>query len=78
MKNKINSAAFILVLIIFAAHLVSGQTTTETPSAEKERIEAERAWEQLIEMKGGREKLHSITNMLTEISSMTLLDIYPE
>ena len=32
--------------------------------ADKERREAERMWEQMIKVKGGRERLHAITNML--------------
>lgn len=47
------------------------------PSAD-ERREAEKTWEALIKTKGGREKLHSITSMLTDRSKSDIqLDIFP-
>lgn len=65
----------ILCLITLCTGFAHAQV--KPPSAE-ERREAEKAWEALIKAKGGREKLHSITNMLTNLSaSSTRLDIFP-
>jgi hypothetical protein len=47
-------------------------------AAIEEKREAEKAWEALIRAKGGRERLHSITNMLTEFLTETRLDIFPD
>jgi hypothetical protein len=54
------------------------------PTAEEKR-EAEKAWEALVKAKGGRERLHSINNMLTkskwylseQYGPFTRLDVFP-
>jgi hypothetical protein len=54
---------------------IAAQETLSTPNGKRE---AEKSWESLIKEKGGREKLYSINNMLTELSaSSTRLDIFP-
>jgi hypothetical protein len=49
----------------------------EKVAALDEHKEAKKAWEDLIISKGGREKLESIRNMLTETESLTRLDVFP-
>lgn len=63
-KNKLRTLTLIIGIIVFAASLAAAQETTTTAQADKERVQAERLWEQVIKVKGGREKLHSITNMM--------------
>ena len=54
----------ILCLIILTATIARTQEAPETRNAEKDRIEAERLWEQMVKVKGGRERLYSISNMM--------------
>lgn len=42
-----------------------------------ERRQAQRAWDALVKQKGGRERLHSISNILSEFSNTTRLDVFP-
>jgi len=52
----------------------------KTPTADEKR-DAEKAWEFLIKAKGGREKLHSITNMLysrSDDGNRTQLYVFPD
>ena len=51
----------IVVLVIGLSAMCFGQEATR---ADKERLRAERIWEEMVKVKGGREKLHSISNML--------------
>lgn len=51
-------------------------------STEKEKIEAEQLWERMIEVKGGREKLHSINNLKWSVgdkpeNTAIYLEVYP-
>lgn len=51
-----------------------------TPPTADEKREADKAWEFLIKAKGGREKLHSITNMLysrSDYGNWTRLYVFP-
>lgn len=50
--------------MLFVVNIGFGQKIPEKIKAEKERIEAEKFWNEMIEAKGGREKLHSVSNML--------------
>lgn len=66
------------VALLFALYCLSGIVVPqEKPPSANEKREAEKAWEALVKTKGGREKLHSITNMLTETETLTGLDILP-
>lgn len=62
--NKMRSITLISGLIILLVGIAGAQESPETPQTKKERIEAERLWEQMVKVKGGREKLHSISNMM--------------
>jgi len=55
-----------LILLVSALLAVNlpAQQLPESPLVRKERIDAERLWEQMIKVRGGREKLHSISNMV--------------
>jgi len=46
------------------------------PSVSEKR-EVEKAWEALIRAKGGRERLHSVTNMIIEEPGVTDLYVFP-
>lgn len=82
-KVKLSKTLRTFLLLLILISLVSvGVFPQNDPSAEK--CEAEKAWEALIKTKGGREKLHSVTNMLVEYrddknqrSINTNLDIFP-
>jgi len=63
-----------LALLCCLSGLALSQPKLPTP---EEKREAEKAWEALIRTKGGREKLYSITNMLTEYANMTTLYGFP-
>jgi hypothetical protein len=62
--HRIQSVIFALALVIVSMIFAFGQESPEAAQAKKERIEAERLWEQMVKVKGGREKLHSISNMM--------------
>ncbi len=49
----------------------------DKPPTLAEKKEAEKAWDALVRAKGGRDKLYSITNILTEIGTFRRLDIFP-
>ena len=79
MKRLSDCKIICFVALFFMVHFSNGVALSqnETVSANEKR-EAEKVWESLIKAKGGREKLHSITNMLTEYSKVvTRLDIFP-
>lgn len=67
----------LLILLVFSG-LFNFVTAQERISITAEKLEVEKAWEALIKTKGGREKLHSVTNMLTKFSDVTRLDIFPD
>ena len=56
--------ALFLFFILLSGVLVSNSQTPETLQAGKEQLEAERVWEQIIKVRGGREKLHSVSNLV--------------
>lgn len=70
-----------LILILSLGLTALGQIE----NAEAEKREAEKAWELLIKAKGGREKLHSVSNLLTrskwyaseKYGPFTRLDVFP-
>ena len=53
-----------LCLIVLGSSIVKGQVSSETAKANKDRIQARQLWDQLVKVRGGREKLHAMTNML--------------
>jgi hypothetical protein len=78
---------FLWIIICFghsAAQPKLPSVEIKPPTAEEKR-QAEKAWEALVKAKGGREKLHSINNMLTksawyireELGPFTRLDVFP-
>jgi len=72
------TAFFCGVLTAISSSVVLAQTGDEVLRQDKERSEASRLWEQVIEAKGGREKLHSISNMLRSKSPGQIeLYVYP-
>ena len=66
MKRKFKELFIVSVVMTLAVINLFAQTKTVTQNSftEKERVEAEKLWEQIIEAKGGRKKLHSISNIL--------------
>jgi hypothetical protein len=60
-KSVVIICVFLFISLISA--IAQTETTSQLPT-EKERVEAEKLWEQIIEAKGGRKKLHSVTNMV--------------
>lgn len=62
MKRKMRNLVVIFWLFVLSA--IGIVSSTAQPQADKERREAERTWEQMVEIKGGRERLHAITNTL--------------
>ena len=66
MKRKVETVFFICFVVILAVISLFAQakTAVQNSQIEKERVEAERLWEQILEAKGGRKKLHSVTNMV--------------
>lgn len=72
---KSSRTAGIIVLMVCTATLLGAQVTTPTST---ETREVKRAWESLIRAKGGREKLYSITNMVTEYGQMTTVYGFPD
>ena len=72
----IKKAKVILLLgLIFGLFNISALAQEKRTSAADEKREAVKAWEALIKMKGGREKLHSISNMLLEFPKKTQPEI---
>lgn len=67
-----------VMMVFFIANLPAQTTVNDRPAAtESEQRRAEKLWEQIIEAKGGREKLHSVTNMvLTKGNSPDNLGVY--
>ena len=53
--------SLMMLLVIGLKVSLVGQEVVGTDS---ERVRAERIWEEMVKVKGGREKLHSISNML--------------
>lgn len=68
-----------LILISSIIILCFASVTAQViPTANLEKRDAEKVWENLIKAKGGRDKLHSVTNLLSNMSeSSTRLDIFP-
>ena len=71
---KLISLFVIATLSCLLCTITFGQ---EKETALNEKRDAERAWEALVRTKGGREKLHSLTNMLREFAGSVRLDIFP-
>ena len=53
-----------MFLLLLSAAVVARQDGAQQMQADKERREAERTWEQMVKVKGGRVRLHAVTNML--------------
>lgn len=79
MRRLIPSKIINLVALFFTLCFLNNAVLSQDKSGSaNEKREAERAWEALIKTKGGREKLHSVTNMLTKLDDdITRLDIFP-
>lgn len=84
MKIKFEAIFISLVMIIFGVINIIAQTKINDiqSSTEKEKIEAEQLWERMIEVKGGREKLHSINNLMWTMGekpddTVIYLEVYP-
>ncbi len=54
----------IISIICFLSSVTIYAQVASAKAESKERLEAERQWEQMVEAKGGREKLNSVTNMM--------------
>ena len=71
---------FIALAIFFLGNLSQGQALNhETSLAEQQA--AEKAWAELVKVKGGSERLHSLTNMLTKFGmpyGVTRLHVFPD
>lgn len=67
-----------LTMLLFAIVTVSALAVGQgnRPSGE-EKSKAEKAWEALIRAKGGRDRLHSRTSMLTQFNDVTRLEVFP-
>lgn len=84
MKRRFEGTLICFLLLILGAinaiaqeKIIDIQTSTE-----REKIEAEQLWEKMIEVKGGREKLHSINNLMWSIGekpedTAIYLEVYP-
>ena len=67
-----------LVMAILICGLLVGDAISQSDNATSvEQREAKRAWESLIKTKGGRERLNSISSMLTQFDSLTRLEVFP-
>lgn len=80
--SKITLIVFVFMVCVLFAESTWSQESSETVESRKERIEAERVWEQMVKVRGGREKLYSISNMLLtkgykEDSIQIELFVYP-
>ena len=66
MKRTFGKAFNVSLVIAFAVigAFAQAKPIAQQRPTDKERDAAERLWEKIIEAKGGREKLHSVTNML--------------
>jgi hypothetical protein len=64
MKRNMQSLRVAICLLILSATNIAAQNSPQQTQADKERRAAERTWEQMVKVKGGRERLHAITNML--------------
>src|SRR5438445_10895191 len=78
--NQYKIARFFGLLLVLCC--LSGLVLPQekAPTADEKR-EAEKVWEALIRAKGGREKLHSITNMLysrSDDGNRTQLYVFPD
>ncbi|MEO6656280.1 MAG: hypothetical protein ABIO36_09385, partial [Pyrinomonadaceae bacterium] len=63
-----------LILLMFLTVSTRSQANISTAA---EKREAEKAWEALIRAKGGREKLYSVTNMVTQFGDVTRFQLFP-
>ena len=52
-----------VIFLLVVTKIPFGQHLSENIKAKKEQIEAKKFWEEMIKAKGGREKLHSVSNM---------------
>lgn len=82
MKQKMRNIAVMFWLFILSATGVAAQSTTAQTQTGKEQREAERLWEQMVKVKGGRERLHAITNTLFTLGDKpkdigVKLSVYP-
>lgn len=80
-SSKIMPLGFLFLSLLFGDVLfLNAQVETKNNSQiERDRIEAERLWEELIKAKGGREKLYSVSNMLRSKSDGQIeLFVYPD
>src|SRR5258708_14184562 len=72
-KIRLHTVSCLVVFLMLSGIVMSQE---KAPSVLEKR-EAEKAWEELIRAKGGREKLHSITDMITEYLHVTHLYVFP-
>ena len=69
----------VVCLLALSVMGIAAQGKAEQGQADRERREAERTWEQMVKVKGGRERLHSITNMLLTLGDKprdTRIELY--
>ena len=76
MRNIKRYFAFNLLLLLTFTRLCAYVAAQENKSITV-NLDARKAWDALIKTKGGREKLYSINNVLTETLNSTHLDIFP-
>src|ERR1041385_7915958 len=79
-KSTFNTIAFreILTLLTVLTTLSVVSLAQGIMPATGEKREVEKAWAALIRAKGGSERLHSVTNMVTHFSALTRLHVFPE
>ena len=64
MERKIQSVVMIVCLLVLSATSIAAQSGASQMQTDKARREAEHMWEQMVKAKGGRERLHAVTNVL--------------
>lgn len=68
---------YITAVIVSLITAVPWTLAQSSVSSVTEKRDAEKAWDSLIKAKGGREKLHSITSMVTQWENMTNVYRFP-
>lgn len=68
---------FLIIPVLFSLLLCAAYMSFGQSNAERDKRDADLAWEALVRTKGGREKLRSIENMLFETAGETRFDVFP-
>jgi len=76
-RNKLEKSMIVGMFIFALCLFTGGPRAQEKIPLPTEKRDVQKAWDALIRMKGGREKLYSLTNVLKEFDHAASLYIFP-